>query len=407
MATKPSVDRAVGGRLQHVRHGGERHELAARPGRAGVSSACSVNVPSGPRKPIARRAGRRRRRSARHVGRIGRGRGRPATSCSTTWPPGEVDVRRGGRRLARLPFADLGYTRIDHHRALRQGMAEAVYGPGKTAEECAAIVAELLAAATRPGAADAGLRASRPRRCWPPQPGGAVAGADGRLAAARPSSGRERWSSSRRGPPTARGRGVRRPCCAPTACARAARRRRRGRPAPAAGPPRHARGRRRRRRRGRAWRARWPAWSAASRRPGRGRADRAGYGAVARRRHRAAGDAGLVRRRRDRGRHRQRLRRRLRRPAPAATSGPAGPDRRAASPGSTASPGSPATWRSARCSTPAPTSTRSRRVAGASAWTAGRSTPSRPAGGARRRPGPSCTAARITPTPATFATSTR
>ncbi|HUP69166.1 MAG TPA: nickel pincer cofactor biosynthesis protein LarB [Acidimicrobiales bacterium] len=48
-------------------------------------------------------------------------------------------------RLRRLPFADLGFARIDHHRVLRQGWPEAVYGPGKTAEECAAIVEELLA----------------------------------------------------------------------------------------------------------------------------------------------------------------------------------------------------------------------------------------------------------------------
>src|SRR4051812_19817518 len=48
-------------------------------------------------------------------------------------------------RLRRLPFADLGFARVDHHRALRQGLPEAVYGPGKTAEQCAAIVAELLA----------------------------------------------------------------------------------------------------------------------------------------------------------------------------------------------------------------------------------------------------------------------
>src|SRR3954453_5421921 len=46
--------------------------------------------------------------------------------------------------LRRLPFADLGFARVDHHRALRQGRAEAVYGPGKTPEQCAAIVEELL-----------------------------------------------------------------------------------------------------------------------------------------------------------------------------------------------------------------------------------------------------------------------
>src|SRR5437016_7833463 len=48
-------------------------------------------------------------------------------------------------RLRRLPFADLGFARVDHHRALRQGLAEAVYAPGKSAEQCAALVAELLA----------------------------------------------------------------------------------------------------------------------------------------------------------------------------------------------------------------------------------------------------------------------
>jgi pyridinium-3,5-biscarboxylic acid mononucleotide synthase len=47
-------------------------------------------------------------------------------------------------RLRRLPYADLGFARVDHHRALRQGLAETVYGPGKTAEQCAAIVVELL-----------------------------------------------------------------------------------------------------------------------------------------------------------------------------------------------------------------------------------------------------------------------
>jgi NCAIR mutase (PurE)-related protein len=54
------------------------------------------------------------------------------------------------RRLRRLPFADLGFARVDHHRALRQGRAEAVYAPGKSPEQCAAIVAELL---SEPGGA--------------------------------------------------------------------------------------------------------------------------------------------------------------------------------------------------------------------------------------------------------------
>jgi hypothetical protein len=47
-------------------------------------------------------------------------------------------------RLRRLPFADLGFARVDHHRSLRQGLPEAVFGPGKTPEQCGAIVVELL-----------------------------------------------------------------------------------------------------------------------------------------------------------------------------------------------------------------------------------------------------------------------
>ena len=46
--------------------------------------------------------------------------------------------------LSRLPFADVGEALVDHHRTLRQGLPEAVYGPGKTPEQCVRIVAELL-----------------------------------------------------------------------------------------------------------------------------------------------------------------------------------------------------------------------------------------------------------------------
>jgi pyridinium-3,5-biscarboxylic acid mononucleotide synthase len=48
------------------------------------------------------------------------------------------------RRLRRLPYTDLGFARVDLHRDLRLGLPEAVYGPGKTPEHCAAVVAELL-----------------------------------------------------------------------------------------------------------------------------------------------------------------------------------------------------------------------------------------------------------------------
>ena len=51
-------------------------------------------------------------------------------------------------RLRSLPFADLGFARVDHHRPLRQGFPEAVYAPGKTPAQCAAIVAELVTGPT-------------------------------------------------------------------------------------------------------------------------------------------------------------------------------------------------------------------------------------------------------------------
>jgi hypothetical protein len=54
------------------------------------------------------------------------------------------------RQLRRLPYADLGFARVDHHRDLRLGLPEAVYGPGKTPEQCAAVVAELLSGSDAP-----------------------------------------------------------------------------------------------------------------------------------------------------------------------------------------------------------------------------------------------------------------
>jgi NCAIR mutase (PurE)-related protein len=58
----------------------------------------------------------------------------------------EIDADEVVRRLRRLPFAELGYAMVDHHRALRQGLPEAVYGPGKDPAHCVGIVGELLSA---------------------------------------------------------------------------------------------------------------------------------------------------------------------------------------------------------------------------------------------------------------------
>ena len=53
---------------------------------------------------------------------------------------GEASVDDAEVRLAKLPFEDLGFARVDHHRHLRTGAPEVVYGPGKTAEQIAGIV---------------------------------------------------------------------------------------------------------------------------------------------------------------------------------------------------------------------------------------------------------------------------
>src|SRR3974390_3520373 len=46
-------------------------------------------------------------------------------------------------RLRHLPFEDLGFAKVDHHRALRAGMPEVVLGEGKTPSQIAGIFARL------------------------------------------------------------------------------------------------------------------------------------------------------------------------------------------------------------------------------------------------------------------------
>jgi len=52
-------------------------------------------------------------------------------------------------QLANLPYEELGFAKIDHHRALRTGFPEVVFGPGKTAEQIAAITERLASASDR------------------------------------------------------------------------------------------------------------------------------------------------------------------------------------------------------------------------------------------------------------------
>lgn len=56
---------------------------------------------------------------------------------------GESSVDDALAELRVLPFADLGFAMVDHHRALRQGVSEVILGQGKTVEQIAAIAGEL------------------------------------------------------------------------------------------------------------------------------------------------------------------------------------------------------------------------------------------------------------------------
>ena len=58
---------------------------------------------------------------------------------------GELSPDAAADRLASLPFEDLGHSRVDHHRSLRSGMPEVIYGEGKTAEQTVAIFSSLAA----------------------------------------------------------------------------------------------------------------------------------------------------------------------------------------------------------------------------------------------------------------------
>ena len=60
---------------------------------------------------------------------------------------GELAVDDALQQLKQLPFENLGFATIDHHRALRTGMPEVIYGKGKTPEEVAEIASRLLARA--------------------------------------------------------------------------------------------------------------------------------------------------------------------------------------------------------------------------------------------------------------------
>ncbi len=58
---------------------------------------------------------------------------------------GRTDVNEAVEQLRRLPFEDIGFASVDHHRSLRCGFPEVIFCPGKTAEQVVEILARLAA----------------------------------------------------------------------------------------------------------------------------------------------------------------------------------------------------------------------------------------------------------------------
>src|SRR5574341_11346 len=57
---------------------------------------------------------------------------------------GAIEVDAALERVRHLPFEDLGFAKVDHHRALRHGMPEVVFAKGKTPQQVADIGCRLL-----------------------------------------------------------------------------------------------------------------------------------------------------------------------------------------------------------------------------------------------------------------------
>ena len=57
---------------------------------------------------------------------------------------GSLSVEEAVDRLRDLPYEDLGYAKIDHHRSLRQGFPEVIFGRGKSPEQVEGVVERML-----------------------------------------------------------------------------------------------------------------------------------------------------------------------------------------------------------------------------------------------------------------------
>jgi NCAIR mutase (PurE)-related protein len=74
---------------------------------------------------------------------------------------GSTTIDEALARLRDLPYEDIGFAHVDHHRALRTGYPEVVFGQGKTPEQIAAIAEKLAAQGDRVLVTRAGVDAYR------------------------------------------------------------------------------------------------------------------------------------------------------------------------------------------------------------------------------------------------------
>lgn len=62
---------------------------------------------------------------------------------------GKLDIHTAYAKLKISPFEDLGYAKVDHHRHIRQGTQEVIYGAGKAAEQIEGILRSMLSPDSR------------------------------------------------------------------------------------------------------------------------------------------------------------------------------------------------------------------------------------------------------------------
>src|SRR5678815_4704500 len=57
---------------------------------------------------------------------------------------GAIEIDSAVQRMRHMPYEDLGFAKVDHHRALRHGMPEVIFAKGKTPDQVVMIAQHLL-----------------------------------------------------------------------------------------------------------------------------------------------------------------------------------------------------------------------------------------------------------------------